>query len=112
MKATTNSYRFWSPQRVGDELEYLVETYGVRNVKFADEMFVLNKRHVEGICDEIINRHSVIAFRPEYLSRLFQRPRLVETARSSPPFSCILNHLVQNSFTMATAAIYNQTVHN
>ncbi len=56
MRATTNSYRFWSPQRVGDELEYLVETYGVRNVKFADEMFVLNKRHVEGICDEIIRR--------------------------------------------------------
>jgi radical SAM superfamily enzyme YgiQ (UPF0313 family) len=56
MRATTNSYRFWSPQRVGDELEYLVETYGVRNVKFADEMFVLNKRHVDGICDEIIRR--------------------------------------------------------
>jgi radical SAM superfamily enzyme YgiQ (UPF0313 family) len=56
MRASTNSYRFWSPQRVGDELEYLVKNYGVRNVKFADEMFVLNKRHVEGICDEIIKR--------------------------------------------------------
>jgi radical SAM superfamily enzyme YgiQ (UPF0313 family) len=56
MRASTNSYRFWSPQRVGDELQHLVETYGVRNVKFADEMFVLNKRHVEGICDEIIRR--------------------------------------------------------
>jgi radical SAM superfamily enzyme YgiQ (UPF0313 family) len=56
MRATTNSYRFWSPERVADDLEYLVNTYGVRNVKFADEMFVLNKRHVEGICDEIIRR--------------------------------------------------------
>jgi radical SAM superfamily enzyme YgiQ (UPF0313 family) len=56
MKATTNSYRFWSPKRVGDELEFLVKNYGVRNVKFADEMFVLNKRHVEGICDEISRR--------------------------------------------------------
>jgi radical SAM superfamily enzyme YgiQ (UPF0313 family) len=41
---------------VVDDLEHLVKTYGVRNVKFADEMFVLNKRHVEGICDEIIAR--------------------------------------------------------
>jgi radical SAM superfamily enzyme YgiQ (UPF0313 family) len=56
MRATTNSYRFWSPKRVGDELEFLVKNYGVRNVKFADEMFVLNKRHVEGICDEITRR--------------------------------------------------------
>jgi radical SAM superfamily enzyme YgiQ (UPF0313 family) len=56
MRATTNSYRFWSPQRVADDLEHLVKTYGVRNIKFADEMFVLNKRHVEGICDEIIRR--------------------------------------------------------
>ena len=56
MRATTNSYRFWSPKRVGDELEFLVKNFGVRNVKFADEMFVLNKRHVDGICDEITRR--------------------------------------------------------
>lgn len=29
---------------------------GVRNIKIADEMFVLNKKHVLGICDEIISR--------------------------------------------------------
>ena len=56
LKEGVNSYRFWSPKRVGDELEMLVKTHGVRNIKFADEMFVLNTRHVEGICDEIINR--------------------------------------------------------
>ena len=55
-KAASNSYRFWSPKRVADELEMLVRDYGVRNVKFADEMFVLNKKHVESICDEIISR--------------------------------------------------------
>jgi radical SAM superfamily enzyme YgiQ (UPF0313 family) len=53
---TVNSYRFWSPPFVVDTLEMLVERYGVRNVKFADEMFVLNRRHVEGICDLIIER--------------------------------------------------------
>lgn len=56
IKATNNSYRFWSPKRVVDDLEYLVREYGIRNVKFADEMFVLNAKHVLGISDEIIAR--------------------------------------------------------
>ena len=30
--------------------------YGVRNIKIADEMFVLNARHVLGICDLLIER--------------------------------------------------------
>ena len=30
--------------------------YGVRNLKIADEMFVLNRRHVLGICDRLIER--------------------------------------------------------
>jgi radical SAM superfamily enzyme YgiQ (UPF0313 family) len=56
LKQTVNSYRFWSPDRVIDEIELLVSRYGVRNIKFADEMFVLNVRHVSGICDRIIER--------------------------------------------------------
>jgi radical SAM superfamily enzyme YgiQ (UPF0313 family) len=56
LKTTSNSYRFWSPERVVDDLEMLARKRGVRNVKFADEMFVLNRRHVEKICDLIIER--------------------------------------------------------
>lgn len=56
MSSTRNSYRFWSPQVIGDSLEHLVTKYGVKNVKFADEMFVLNRKHIEGICDEITRR--------------------------------------------------------
>lgn len=51
-----NSYRFWSPARVGETLEHLVKTYGIYHVRIADEMFLLNVRHVEGICDEILKR--------------------------------------------------------
>jgi radical SAM superfamily enzyme YgiQ (UPF0313 family) len=51
-----NSYRFWSPARVVAEIDLLVAKYGVRNIKFADEMFVLNQRHVIGICDLLIER--------------------------------------------------------
>ena len=57
MKATTNSYRFWNPRRVVDNLERLVRRYGVRHIKFADEMFVLNRRHIEEICDGIIEKN-------------------------------------------------------
>ena len=56
MKETTNSYRFWSPTRIVDDLTMLVEKHGVTHVKIADEMFVLNKRHVVGICDVIAER--------------------------------------------------------
>ena len=56
LKENVNSYRFWSPKRVVDELEMLVSRYGARNIKFADEMFVLNPRHVLGICDLLIER--------------------------------------------------------
>jgi len=56
LKESQNSYRFWSPATVGGWIERLVKEYGVRHIKFADEMFVLNERHVSGICDEIIRR--------------------------------------------------------
>ena len=56
LRAEANSYRFWSPARVIEEIDLLVSKYGVKNIKFADEMFVLNKRHVIGICDLLIER--------------------------------------------------------
>ncbi|OFZ70797.1 MAG: B12-binding domain-containing radical SAM protein [Betaproteobacteria bacterium RBG_16_58_11] len=50
------SYRMWSPDTVIKEIDELVNKYGVKNIKFVDEMFVLNKNHVIGICDRIIER--------------------------------------------------------
>ena len=55
-KKTANSYRAWSPDHVIGQIDVLVNRYGVRNIKIADEMFVLNRRHVLGICDRIIDR--------------------------------------------------------
>ena len=48
--------RLESPDRVIAQIDTLVNKYGVRNIKIADEMFVLNRRHVLGICDRIIER--------------------------------------------------------
>ncbi len=51
-----SSYRMWSPEKVVAQIDHLVETYGVKNIKIADEMFVLNKRHVKGICELLASR--------------------------------------------------------
>ncbi|MBV8716509.1 MAG: cobalamin-dependent protein [Chloroflexi bacterium] len=49
-----SSYRFHNPTQVVGELRLLADQYGVRNVKIADEMFVLNDRHVLGVCQGIV----------------------------------------------------------
>jgi radical SAM superfamily enzyme YgiQ (UPF0313 family) len=56
LKETANSYRYWGPDQVLAQIDTLVNTYGVRNLKIADEMFVLNRKHVLGICDRLIER--------------------------------------------------------
>ena len=48
--------RVWSPDNVIGQIDRLVRDYGVSNIKIPDEMFVLNRRHVIGICDRIIER--------------------------------------------------------
>ena len=48
--------RMWSPNNVIGQIDRLVTEYGVTNIKIPDEMFVLNRRHVLGICDRIIER--------------------------------------------------------
>jgi radical SAM superfamily enzyme YgiQ (UPF0313 family) len=56
MKGSVNTYRLWSPDAVIGQIDLLVNRYGVRNIKVADEMFVLNRRHVLAICERIIER--------------------------------------------------------
>lgn len=48
--------RYRSPNKVVEEIDMLVNTYGVKNIKIIDEMFALNKSHVLEICDLIIER--------------------------------------------------------
>lgn len=46
-----NRYRMRSPARVAEEIGFLYHTYGVKTYKIIDEMFILNDRHVTGICE-------------------------------------------------------------
>ena len=50
------SIRYWDPEFVITELDTLATKYHVKNIKIADEMFVLNERHVLKLCDLIIER--------------------------------------------------------
>jgi anaerobic magnesium-protoporphyrin IX monomethyl ester cyclase len=54
--SSVNTYRLWNPARIADQLEMLANRHGVKNVKIADEMFVLNPGHVRGLCQAIVDR--------------------------------------------------------
>lgn len=54
--STGPTYRMWSPQTVVREIDLLVNKFGVRNIKIADEMFLLNENHVNTILDQLIER--------------------------------------------------------
>jgi radical SAM superfamily enzyme YgiQ (UPF0313 family) len=56
LKDSMNSYRYWSPDAVIAQIDLLVNRYGVRNIKIADEMFVLNRKHVLALCDFLVER--------------------------------------------------------
>ena len=50
-----NKFRFWDPDFMITEFAKIQEM-GIRNVKIADEMFVLNKSHFLEICNKIVER--------------------------------------------------------
>jgi radical SAM superfamily enzyme YgiQ (UPF0313 family) len=53
-KPKVNSYRRWSPERIVAQIDRLAKEYGIRNIKIADELFVLDKDHVSRISDGLI----------------------------------------------------------
>jgi len=50
-----NKFRFWDPEFIINEFETL-QNLGIRNVKIADEMFVLQQNHFMKLCNLIIER--------------------------------------------------------
>ena len=51
----SNIFRWWSPEFIITQFDYFAKQ-GVKNVKIADELFVLNPNHFMKICDLIIER--------------------------------------------------------
>lgn len=48
--------RFRSPEKVIEEIDFLVKNYNIKNIKILDELFVLKEDRVMRICDLIIQR--------------------------------------------------------
>lgn len=51
-----NTIRYRGIENVVKELDCLVNTYGVRNIKIIDEMFAISEKRVVALCDAIIDR--------------------------------------------------------
>jgi anaerobic magnesium-protoporphyrin IX monomethyl ester cyclase len=49
-----NSYRKFDPDHVVAQITNLVDEHGIRNIKIADELFLLHRGHVAKICDGLI----------------------------------------------------------
>ncbi len=52
-----SSFRFWEPDFTLNQMQLLAETYEVKNLKIADEMFVLNKNHYLKIAEGLVERN-------------------------------------------------------
>jgi len=74
----SNLFRWWSPEFIIKQFDYFAEQ-GVKNIKIADELFVLNPNHFQKICKMIIERgynFNIWAYsridtcKPEYLDIL------------------------------------------
>jgi radical SAM superfamily enzyme YgiQ (UPF0313 family) len=50
-----STFRYWNPEFIITEFDKIA-SMGIRNIKIADEMFVLNKNHFLKVCDLIIER--------------------------------------------------------
>lgn len=48
--------RFRNPEKVVEEIAFLVRNYGIKNLKIWDELFTINHNHTERICDLLIER--------------------------------------------------------
>jgi radical SAM superfamily enzyme YgiQ (UPF0313 family) len=73
-----NTFRYWEPDFTIKQLDYLANK-GVKQLKIADEMWVLKPKHFEILCDSIIDRQynfniwaytRVDTVKPQYLNKL------------------------------------------
>jgi len=49
--------RFRSPENVVDEIEFLINNYGVREIHFEDDNLTLKRDHIEKICNLLLKRN-------------------------------------------------------
>jgi len=52
--------RLRTPAKIADEMEYLVQHHGAKEIYFDDDNFTANKKQVHALCDELISRGATI----------------------------------------------------
>ncbi len=57
-----HKFRQRSPKSVVDEIEHMIRMYGIDEIFFDDDTFVLNDTRVRGICEELLRRKIKIAW--------------------------------------------------
>lgn len=74
-----SSFRYWAPEFMITQFDELANKYNVKNIKIADEMFVLNKSHFLKLCQLLAERNHgfniwayarIDTVKPEYLDAL------------------------------------------
>ncbi|MBD3389031.1 MAG: radical SAM protein [Candidatus Altiarchaeales archaeon] len=78
------SYRARSPESVVDEMQYLVESYGAREIYFDDSSFSVDQERVRSICGEIVKRGLKV-----YWSCMADAKLTEETLRAMKEAGCI-----------------------
>lgn len=48
-----NAVRYRSPQKVAEEMKYVMENFGIKQFRFSDDMFTVNKKRVIEMCEAI-----------------------------------------------------------
>lgn len=69
-------FRSRSPENVVDELEELVNRYGIHNIAFLDDIFMLKKKRAQMIADEIKDRGLDVSFVASSRVNTFDRETL------------------------------------
>ena len=54
--------RYRNPKEVVDEIEYLVNEKGIKEIQMEDDNFTLKRDHAEGVCKEILRRKINVAW--------------------------------------------------
>ena len=75
-------HRRRSPEKVVQEMKYLLERYDFKAVYFDDDTFNVDREHVRGICRQIKLRNITIPWAVMARADLFDRQTLEEMARA------------------------------
>jgi len=62
-----SNVRYRSPQSIVEELDLIVNNYGIKNIFIVDSIFNLNYEHVKETCQEIINHNIDVKWGANYI---------------------------------------------